>query len=79
MLISCVAYKDGLKLADIGIDEVQNYVSQPGLLVWVALREPDAETLDQLHPLLPAPPPSHYGWRRSLVPELLGPPARTDR
>jgi len=52
MLISCVAYKDGHKIADIGIDEVQNYVSQPGCLVWVALREPDAETLDRLQHLL---------------------------
>jgi magnesium transporter len=52
MLISCVAYKDGHKVADIGIDEVQNYVSQPGLLVWIALREPDADTLDKLQHLL---------------------------
>ena len=52
MLISCVAYKDGHKIADIGIDEVQIYVSQPGYLVWVALREPDAETLDKLQHLL---------------------------
>jgi len=52
MLISCVAYRDGHKIADIGIDEVQNYVSQPGCLVWVALREPDAETLDKLQQLL---------------------------
>ena len=57
MLISCVAYRDGQKVADIGIDEVQKYVSQPGYLVWVALREPDAEMLEKmqqqlgLHPL----------------------------
>ena len=57
MLISCVAYRDGHKVADIGIDEVQKYVSQPGYLVWVALREPDAEMLEKmqqqlgLHPL----------------------------
>jgi magnesium transporter len=52
MLISCVAYKDGHKIADIGIDEVQTYVSQSGYLVWVALREPDAETLEKLRQLL---------------------------
>jgi magnesium transporter len=57
MLISCVVYKDGHKVADIGIDEVQKYVSQPGCLVWVALRERDGETLAKLqeqlglHPL----------------------------
>ncbi len=45
MLISCVAYKDGMKLADIPVDEIHNYVNQPDILVWVALREPDADTL----------------------------------
>jgi magnesium transporter len=44
MLVNCVAYRDGRKLADIGIDEISNYVSQPDTLVWVALAEPsDAE------------------------------------
>ncbi len=44
MLINCVAYRDGRKLADIGIEEISRYVSQPDTLVWVALAEPsDAE------------------------------------
>jgi magnesium transporter len=44
MLVNCVAYRDGRKLADIGIDEISKYVSQPDTLVWVALAEPgDAE------------------------------------
>jgi len=44
MLINCVAYRDGRKLADIGIEEISSYVSQPDTLVWVALTEPsDAE------------------------------------
>jgi magnesium transporter len=44
MLVNCVAYRDGRKLADIGIDEIGRYVSQPDTLVWVALAEPsDAE------------------------------------
>jgi magnesium transporter len=44
MLVNCVAYRDGRKLADIGIDEISNYVSQPDTLVWVALAEAsDAE------------------------------------
>ena len=57
MLISCVAYKDGHKIADIEVDAVQSYVSQPGFLVWVALRERDGEALTKLqeqlglHPL----------------------------
>jgi magnesium transporter len=44
MLVNCAAYRDGRKVADIGIDEISNYVSQPDTLVWVALAEPsDAE------------------------------------
>jgi magnesium transporter len=44
MLVNCVAYRDGRKLADIGIDEISSYVSQPDTLVWVALAEAsDAE------------------------------------
>jgi magnesium transporter len=48
VLISCVAYKDGKKLTDIAVDEIRNYVNQPDILVWVALREPDADTLAQM-------------------------------
>ena len=57
MLISCVAYQDGRKLADIAVGDIHNYVSKPDCLVWVALREPDAATLENmqaqfgLHPL----------------------------
>lgn len=57
MLISCVAYQDGRKVADIDVDDIHNYVNKPGCLVWVALREPDAATLENmqaqfgLHPL----------------------------
>ncbi|HSD54143.1 MAG TPA: magnesium/cobalt transporter CorA [Burkholderiales bacterium] len=44
MLVNCVAYRDGRKLADIGIDEISDFVSRPDTLVWVALAEPsDAE------------------------------------
>jgi magnesium transporter len=44
MLINCVAYRDGRKLAEIGVEEISRYVSQPETLVWVALAEPsDAE------------------------------------
>jgi magnesium transporter len=44
MLINCVAYQDGRKLADLRIEEIGNYVSRPDCLVWVALAEAsDAE------------------------------------
>ena len=57
MLISCVAYQDGRKVADIAVGDIHNYVNKPDCLVWVALREPDAGTLENmqaqfgLHPL----------------------------
>lgn len=57
MLISAVVYRDGHKVADIDPSEIHNYVAQPENLVWVALRDPDPATLEQmqaqfdLHPL----------------------------
>ena len=44
MLINCVAYRDGAKLADITTEHISDYISQPGCFVWVALRDAtDAE------------------------------------
>src|SRR5678815_2584137 len=57
MLISCVAYQDGRKLADIEPQDIHRYLAQPDCFVWVALLEPDAATLElmqaefDLHPL----------------------------
>src|SRR5215831_18170401 len=48
MLISCVAYQDGKKLADIPIEDISEYVRQPDCFVWVALFEPSMEELDQM-------------------------------
>ncbi len=39
MLINCVAYRDGAKLADIATEDISDYISQPGCFVWVALRD----------------------------------------
>jgi magnesium transporter len=46
MLISCVAYQNGRKLADIPIEDISEYVSRPDCFVWVALFEPSMEELD---------------------------------
>jgi magnesium transporter len=44
MLINCVVYKFGQRLADIPLEDISEYVSQPGCFVWVALRDAtDAE------------------------------------
>ena len=46
MLINCAAYKQGHKLADITIEEISDYLSQAGVMVWVALKDPsEAELL----------------------------------
>jgi magnesium transporter len=44
MLINCVAYQDGKKLADIRVEDISDYVVRPDCFVWVALRDAtDAE------------------------------------
>jgi len=39
MLVNCVAYDHGRKLADIDKHEISNYLARPGSFVWVALRD----------------------------------------
>jgi len=41
MLVNCVAYENGRKLADIARHEISEYLKRPGCFVWVALYEPD--------------------------------------
>lgn len=44
MLMNCVAYQDGKKLADIPIADISDYLVRPDCFVWVALRDAtDAE------------------------------------
>ncbi len=57
MLINCVAYEEGRKLADIDKRDIRNYLQRPGCFVWVALRDATVEELTEmqqefdLHPL----------------------------
>ncbi|HEY0587268.1 MAG TPA: magnesium/cobalt transporter CorA [Pseudoduganella sp.] len=39
MLINCVAYQDGRKLADIPVADISDYVAREDAFVWVALRD----------------------------------------
>ncbi len=44
MLMNCVAYQDGRKLADISVDDISDWLKRPDCFVWVALRDAtDAE------------------------------------
>ena len=45
MLINCVAYREGNKLADIPVEAISDYLAQPGCFVWVALRDASDEEL----------------------------------
>lgn len=45
MLINCVAYQDGRKLADVPVADISDYVSRPDAFVWVALRDALPEEL----------------------------------
>ena len=48
MLVNCVAYEDGRKLADIEPGEISEYLKRPGCFVWVALRDPTDTELAQM-------------------------------
>jgi magnesium transporter len=45
MIINCVVYEDGRKLADIPSERISDYVGRPGHLVWVALKDPEEAEL----------------------------------
>jgi magnesium transporter len=57
MLINCVVYEDGSKLADIPVSRIGEYLARPACFVWVALHDPaQAELVElqqafDLHPL----------------------------
>src|SRR5216117_2648751 len=57
MLVNCVAYEDGRKLADIEKNQIRGYFARPGCFVWVALKDAaEAELAEMqeefdLHPL----------------------------
>lgn len=48
MLINCVAYQDGRKLADLSIPEISDYIQRPGCFVWVALTDASPDELREL-------------------------------
>jgi magnesium transporter len=48
MLINCVAYQDGQKLADVDKRQISDYLKKPGCFVWVALADPTQEELAEM-------------------------------
>jgi magnesium transporter len=73
MLINCVVYQEGRKLADIDKREISDYLARAGSFVWVALRDATEEELNEmqeefdLHPL--AVEDARHGHQRPKIEE----------
>ena len=73
MLVNCVAYQDGRRLADLSLHEIHSYLERPGCFVWVALKEPTEAELEEmraqfgLHPL--AVEDARHGHQRPKIEE----------
>ena len=48
MLVNCVAYSEGRKLADIPKEDISEYLKRPNCFVWVALKDPEPSELDEM-------------------------------
>ncbi len=48
MLINCVAYEEGKRLADIDVESISDYLQRPDCFVWVALRDASSEELETM-------------------------------
>lgn len=73
MLINCVAYQNGVKLADLPVEEISDYLERPDCFVWVALRDTTDAELGKmqeefgLHDL--AVEDAHHGHQRPKIEE----------
>ncbi|MBC7414263.1 MAG: magnesium/cobalt transporter CorA [Herminiimonas sp.] len=48
MLINCVAYENGTKLADVSVEDISEYIQRPDCFVWVALKDGEPHELEQM-------------------------------
>lgn len=48
MLLNCIAYQEGKKLADIDIEHISDYINRPDCFVWVALKDASADELERM-------------------------------
>ena len=73
MLINCVAYQHGSKLANIEVSEISDYIVKPDAFVWVALQDATEQELEEmqhefgLHPL--AVEDARHGHQRPKIEE----------
>ncbi len=73
MLVNCVAYQEGRKLADVERREIRSYLERPGCFIWIALTDASEEELAELqdefdlHPL--AVEDARHGHQRPKIEE----------
>jgi len=73
MLINCVAYRQGARVAEIHVEEISEYLKQPGTFVWVAIKDPEEAEIGKmeeefgLHPL--AVEDARHGHQRPKIEE----------
>lgn len=48
MLINCVAYQNGAKLADLSVDDISIYLKRPDCFIWVALRDASDTEIEKM-------------------------------
>lgn len=48
MIVNCVAYEHGRKIADISLEDLPAFPMRPGVFVWVALKDPTPAELQVL-------------------------------
>ena len=48
MLLNCVVYEQGARLADIPVGDIRKHLAKPGCFVWVALKDPEPGELETL-------------------------------
>jgi magnesium transporter len=48
MLINCVAYQNGIKLANLGVEKISDYLARQDCFVWVALKDTTNAELEKM-------------------------------
>ncbi len=48
MLLNCVAYQNGVKLADLAVEEISDYLERKDCFVWVGLRDTTNAELEKM-------------------------------
>ncbi|MBY4897767.1 magnesium and cobalt transport protein CorA [Cupriavidus sp. AU9028] len=47
-IVNCVAYREGKRLGDVAIDDIDEVLRSPGTFVWLGLHEPDPALLTKV-------------------------------